>query len=429
MARNRVIYQSEALFVSREHNSTGQTDHLQLQRVQSANYNFSIARQDINQYGQLSRIDTMVLEAPTVSLDTSYYITDGFNERVLGFYVQNVTGYAWNSTGAGGTTTGQIYQAAYLPAPASASGMAAGTPAAPSGTFTSAEASFISGHMTATNGDNLYILTSPEGYDANSLTGSAASGNSSIIGIGNAFVSNYSLELAVGAIPTASISFEAANINAQRNLAAGTGITTTGVGFTGYFTGYSGVNVPAINPQNGNLLNLTGYLPFANSATGSITAVRAGDIVFDIANFKTSGIASLDTGDGGIHIQSASIAIPLSRSPLQRLGSKFPFARTVDFPIKATISISAIVNEANSMNLANVISTTDEKDLSITLRSEAGVDALKVSLKGCTLDSESFSSSIGSNKSVDLVFSTQIGGIKDITHGIFMSGSSILQAF
>jgi hypothetical protein len=30
----------------------------------------------------------MVMEAPTVGLDFTYYPTDGFNERALGFYVR-----------------------------------------------------------------------------------------------------------------------------------------------------------------------------------------------------------------------------------------------------------------------------------------------------------------------------------------------------
>jgi hypothetical protein len=43
-------------------------------------------------------------------------------------------------------------------------------------------------------------------------------------------------------------------------------------------------------------------------------------------------------------------------------------------------------------------------------------------LKKAKLDSESFSSSIGSNKTVDLTFSTQIGGPNDTGNGVFVSG-------
>jgi hypothetical protein len=56
MARNRVIYQSEALYVSKDASVTGSSDHKQLERVQSANYSFNISRQDVNQFGQLGII-------------------------------------------------------------------------------------------------------------------------------------------------------------------------------------------------------------------------------------------------------------------------------------------------------------------------------------------------------------------------------------
>jgi len=77
MARNRVIYQSESLFVSKEATSTATGDHAELIRVQSANYGFTINRQDVNQYGNLARIDSLILESPTVNFDFSYYLGDG----------------------------------------------------------------------------------------------------------------------------------------------------------------------------------------------------------------------------------------------------------------------------------------------------------------------------------------------------------------
>jgi len=90
-SRNRVIYQSEALFGSREYNSVSKKDHTQLFRVQSANYGFTINRQDVNQYGNLARIDSLILEPPTVNFDISYYPTNGYNERALGFSVTNTS--------------------------------------------------------------------------------------------------------------------------------------------------------------------------------------------------------------------------------------------------------------------------------------------------------------------------------------------------
>ena len=106
--RNRVIYQSEALFVTDQcsghksldivngsHRAVGVGPDFgtgmfhQIHRVQSANYNFAISRQDVNQFGNLARIDTAVIEAPTVGLDFTYLITDGSNEDKLGITVSD----------------------------------------------------------------------------------------------------------------------------------------------------------------------------------------------------------------------------------------------------------------------------------------------------------------------------------------------------
>jgi len=363
MSRNRVIYQSEALYVSKNAGSTQSGDHAQLERVQSANYNFSITRQDINQYGQLARIDAIVLEQPTVALDFTYYLTDGYNERALNFYVQ---------TGTGGA------------------------------------ANFSSGHMVASNtGQNFYITTVSEGSDA---VGVANTGDlKSVIGIGNAYISNYSLELAVGSLPMVSVSVEGSNINADTLFT----ITSGAI---------SGILSPAIDPAAGTSLGLTSVIKPANTGYSTISALRPGDITIDISNFNNSGISVLSGADG-ISVQSATLTLPLSRTPIQRLGTRFAYARPVDFPIKPTLSIKGLVNEVYASNLTTIIGDNTKKDITLTLKDATNTKMI-YTLKNCTIDSESFSSSIGSNKSVDLSFSTQIGGVNDTGNGIFVSGSN-----
>jgi hypothetical protein len=361
MPRNRVIYQSEALYVSKDANSTSSNDHKQLERVQSANYSFSFNRTDINQYGQLGKVDTLQLEPPTVNFDCSYYLTEGFNERALGFFVQT------------GTTSG----------------------------------GFISGHLADGSGRNLYILTTSEGTDANGTT--VASTNNSVIGIGNAYLTDYSLEMAVGSVPTVSLSYEALNI--ITDAAADTVVSA------------------AINPVDGARLTSSISLPTATSGVASISAIRPGDILIDIANFNGSTLSNLTTGNAGIHIQNASISIPMSRSTLQRLGSKNAYARSTDFPIEATLSVSAIVNDVTDRSLSVILADEVEKDVTITLRNPAGTSRMIYTLKNCSLVSESFSSSIGSNKTVDLQFKTSIGGPTDTANGVFVSGANTTSAF
>ena len=372
MAKNRVIYQSDALFTSKEVNSTGLSDHAQLRRIQSANYSFNITRQDINQFGQLARLEAVILESPTVSFDMSYYLGDGYNEQALNFK---------NSTGL--------------------------------------DQGFISGQISSTSGNNFYILTSPEGVDVNSFV--EGSGFSTI-GIGNAFLTDYSLEASVGGIPTVSASFEGTNMNASAGVEA-----ITGVGITGY-SGLSGVG---IDPSLGLPVSNAGsgvFLPRGLEGTGSgiPSALRPGDIELSFANADGDAIVDL-SGDGAAHVQSISMSIPLARTPIDRLGSRFSFARVVDFPITPTLAVSAIVSDTQTRALTDIINddgfissmqfTFKDSDTNKTPRAS-------YKLKNVKLDSESYSSSIGPNKTVDLSFSLSIGGPNDQNNNVFFSGSN-----
>jgi hypothetical protein len=115
----------------------------------------------------------------------------------------------------------------------------------------------------------------------------------------------------------------------------------------------------------------------------------------------------------------------MSRTPIERLGNRFAFARVVDFPVISTMTVNAIVNEQQAKNLADMIDDSNERDITLTINSPStSTPAVQYVFKAARLDSESYSSDIGSNKSVDLSFSTQIGGPNDNIHGIFFSGAS-----
>ena len=366
MSRNRVIYQSEALFVSSGVNSTSRADHMQLRRVQSANYSFNVTRTDLNQFGQLSRIDSLILEAPTVSADVSYFLGNGFNEEALNFANSNLN------------------------------------------------VGFVSGQITSSSGQNLYIMTSDDGKDANFSTGEFGA-----IGIGNAFVTDYSLEASVGSFPTVTVSFEGSNINAS------TSVSGTKDGFSGTFSG-AGINPISGTPLADQVAGQGIQIRPADPATdeGVPTALRPSDLFLDLQNADGDTISDIHDTDGA-HVQSVSLSIPLSRTPIEKLGTRFPFARTVDFPITPTLSVSAIVNETQERSLTNIIDSDDFiSSATITIKDSAGANAAVYKLTNLKLDSESFSSSVGPNKTVDLTFSVSVGGPDDLENNVFFSGSN-----
>lgn len=424
MARNRVIYQSQALFIAPSSTGvqvsgvdtagTGETSTpfapadtgtlasgisllKKMDRIQNCNFNFTINRQDINEFGKLARIDSIVMEAPTVGLDFSYYVTDGYNERLMGF---NITG----------VTDTNIVNGAQA----------------------------ISGLLSDLQGNNYYILTVDEGED---VVGGTLTPNSTIVGIGNGFISEYSFEASVGAIPTASITVEAFNIKSDASET-----------ITSVITG----NAPATSTVGADIVSITGNSPaidlFATPATkltsfasaykldfsrafsgaignnagvnftgfttgiSTVSALRPGDIVLSLGN--SVGLTNLSNA----HIQSFNFTLPLSRTILQRLGNTFGFARVVDVPINMDVTISAIVSELKDQNLFDAL-TSGTQNLTITLKDSSSSNKISYEIRGALLSSETYSENIGDNQTVDLTYSVQIGGANDITAGLFMSGS------
>ena len=378
MARKRIIYQSEALYAGK----TGDSSPQQLHRIQDVSHSIEVARQDINEFGKLAALSREVIEPPTVGLDFTYYVVDGFNE----------------ASGLGLTVNG---------------------------INVAAETSAVSGFMAeqTTGNDtaekNYYILTVPEGEDASSLpTGTpydaaeyAAAG---VIGVGNGYLTSYTMDASVGDIPSVSCSIEAANLR--------------------FDTGASGFQNPAVSTTDGTAKSGSVILPKSTTGSLSAAALRPGDvtILFGSGGLQAGGAilpgmsgAGSDNASGA-NVQSFSIDLPLGRTPLQRMGNVFPFSRELDFPIAVTMSVTANLTEIAEGALRDLLCNEARKrDVAVTMKNRCdGGTSLTYTLKGAILDSQNMSSTIGDNKSVELSFSTQIGGPSDNANGLFISGNS-----
>jgi len=436
MARNRVIYQSEAVYVGPSPAVSGffKLDGLgghvegwngakdlgaaitnngiatganggaagalsypnaikQLHRVQTCNYSFNIARTDINQFGELAAIDRVVMDTPTVALDFSYILATMDNEANLGFTV--------------------------------AKGV-----------------SCISGLLNkASDEKNYFIKTVAEGEDAvGDLSKAAGEGGNavtdtiSVIGVGNGFLTSYATECSVGNFPTCSVSVEGMNMTFNNSVSGGS---------------------PAISPESGTRLDHFKYcIPVATGSAGTgilaTSALRPGDITFEFQKADSEGGHLGDVSAGGLNsydapgatlgdmtskahakIQSYNVNLDMGREPINRLGSRFAFTREITFPMTVSCSIDALVADLTTGSLSDVINCDDSYDISVNLlrptncpgdSSVAKEIFAQYVLKNCKVDSQSFSSDIGSNKSVTLDFSTQIGGPNQVNQGLFMSG-------
>jgi len=405
MPRNRVIYQSEALFAAPTGSRILTSAKHNLRRIQSCNYNFAIQRQDINQYGELAAIDRLIIQEPTVSVDMSYYFEpSGFNEQNMGLLVNTYTGDEAVATGAS-TAADHMLQ------------------------------NIITGGANFDQ-KNVFVLVSDAGIDAND-TGAGAMANSGsfngIIGIGNAFLTSWSLDAAVGAIPTVSCAFEGQNINFTgwgsnifQNLMV-SGASGDAYGGAAQILNPSIVNGAEIyDPaDSGRYVILPSGAGLFDSAT-QVSAVRPGDITVILSGNNGDNSPIVGFLENDLKVQSVNFALSLGREPIRKLGSLFAFAREITFPINCTMSVSAIVGDTTAQRLFSLINAAGDIKYNCAVKLtgyKAGSTTANVSyivLKGAKIDSQNVTSSIGPNKAVTMELSAQIGK----NSGLHMYGSS-----
>ena len=91
--------------------------------------------------------------------------------------------------------------------------------------------SALSGLLDDSQGNNYFIAVVPDGKDVQGTTDLATTGTAftknDVICIGNGFLSDYTVEAAEGAIPTASCTVEGFNIKVDNHL-SGSNATTAG---------------------------------------------------------------------------------------------------------------------------------------------------------------------------------------------------------
>jgi hypothetical protein len=390
MARTRNIYQVDTLYVLTGANTatgahfagaayggtpTGQSllgtspvtgrDNFvaSLFRVQKADYDWAKTLTDVNQFGELAAIDRVPLQQPTVNLSFSYLLSNLINENRIGLTVAS-----------------------------------AGT---------ASQVSCLSGILNGTTDvKNYFIKTVGEGNDS-----VGTSGTSFIIAIGNGFFNSYSLNAAVGGFPTVDVSVQALNIQGQN------------------YTNGSGITIPAVIPTDGSAITGWYYtVPPAtesaaagaiNSTNSILSVLRPGDITFSLG--FNAGDGFFDETD--LKIQNFTLSFDTRRQDLQKLGSKYAFAKVIQFPLTATLNINAIVGEYQTGNLINIVNDNESYNPTININKPGTSTSIAwFQLQGAKLDNQNITSSIGPDKQLSMTFSTQIAGPSDLTHGLFLSG-------
>ena len=365
MARKRITYQTEALYVG----TTGQSSPDQLHRIQTASHNVDVQYVDINEMGRLAKLSSELIEAPVVNLEFSYYVVDGYNESTAGFTVPNTSDPLANIISG-----------------------------------------FLSDHENEEK--NYYLLTVPEGKEASDGSSSYGLGNG-VLGVGNGFITSYGVEASVGEIPTANISIEGSNLRFD------TGSTSIP---------NPAINTENGDPVNHNItipVSTTGTLSAAALRPGDVV-MDFGDEGLDQGGAVLPGMDYADSPLTGTScIQSFSLDVPLSRTPALCLTKFYPITRSLDFPTTATLSVNAGVADISSGALNEIICHPEKtRDITITMYNKCREGtSIIYRFKNAILDSQTMSNVFDSDKTVDLVFSTTLDSSSSTDNGVFINGS------
>jgi hypothetical protein len=328
----------------------------------------------ISVIGKLAPITRDTNDSPTVSVPFSYYVTDFQNEVNLGFNVST------------GTTVGN------------------------------GAISDILTKTTLKDEKNYFILVTPEGVDAISRSG--ADPTDYILGIGNANITNYSIEASVGDYPKASVTVEGLNLRGQ--------FGTTGVNGA---TVANWLATPAIDPANG--LQITAANSNFKLPAGSIGAstkpfvLKPGDITVDLSS--AAGLFA-DTTTSSFNIQSFNISFDLARDPIQSIGSRYAKSRELTFPIDVNFTVEAIAGDLKTGNLREFVCNTGVYQATVAMKrpdcANNGSEMARVTLKGLNLQSEAFSVDVDDNQTVSLTWLGSIGSPTDADNNIFFNGQT-----
>lgn len=400
-SRTRVISQSKAVYVS----NTGLIGDLpaglqaqsgvkppQLHRVDNFSFDIDIAggRQDIREFGQLARIGTITLGDLNPSFSLGYFLGDGENEFNLGFNTEGIAG-------------------ANVLADQFISGILAEDPDKREKNLfvlTNAEGkdAFATAGTTVSNGLGLSGVN--EGSFINNPTGvftTAEMRSQDVVALGNCNFESYTVNFAVGEIPRVDIEGTAENIAFQ--------------------TGNSGIYNPSLNKDGGRAD--TGQLLLGVPSTGNmnVLVLRPEDVTLSFSDEEFT-FGGTDLGD--MHVQSASIEVPLSRTPIEALGSAKAVAKPLDFPINVTMSVSALLKNFSEGQVDKILTGAagnETTNITLNVKGEDGSDKHRYIMQKAVMDSQGFAQGIDDNETIELTFSTQIGGDNQTDQGFFYSGA------
>lgn len=268
------------------------------------------------------------------------------------------------------------------------------------GFYTSGDVSCIRDILNLSQSERTYFVAkAPEGVDNYNYTG-----QSQVHQITNASIASYNAQAAVGGLPSATISVQ-------------------GLNFAGN-TGSILQPLKAIDQTNGQVVpgRLFTIPVGITGIPDTFPVIQPGGINLTISSDPLGLLLS------DIKIQSTDLKFDFSLETLQKLGSRFGFAKVPVFPVTVSQSVKANIGDFQTGDLSLIFCADTPYNITTTFADPAcvgtGPTAFYYGMSGVQLDSQEFSADLSSNVSVTLNYSTLIGGPNQTNIGLFMSGRS-----
>ena len=248
---------------------------------------------------------------------------------------------------------------------------------------------------------NFYVFNDPtQGEDGLADLSFSSSLNLSgyeVLAFGNAFLTNYSLNYQVGAMPLVATSYICSNMEFQ---------DATG----------NSMDSVAINLESGNNKNV-GRCNF-NFSNGSKTPQLAhpvgGGSEVTMQNLQVGGQVL-----SGLHyLQSVNLNISLPRISSYGLGSDYAYNRKLQLPAQGSFTASSLVSGFQEGEISGVLSNESSYAFDVVLQS-TGSDKVIYRVEGAKLESYSYGMEVNGMMSFDSQFSFPVNE----GEGLLISGS------
>lgn len=427
MTRNRVIYNTEALYIgccpsSGYHFISGSgilndsytnlTDNKNLlnpiHRVQSVSYSYNIDYNSVAALGKAGYISRPIINSPSVGLAFNYLNVDLVNELRLGFNC--------NYTDADGSPFYTNNYSINL-----LSGLMDKQMLQPSGDPWTP--------LSTTDKRNIFVVVGPEGYDI-MYSGFAESHKNNpnyyVYGFGDCYITSYSTQGAVGTFPVSSASFICDNL--------------------AIYASGSGNLVPALDPKTKSGINKHFIIPSLYEGDIAPAALLPGDITLNFSstpkltgvlacygtglatNITETNIKNIGVSFNDMAIQSYEWNLNLDRNTLHSIGYKLPPDRIIRNPVLSNISIGLLVRDAQTGSLDRLVNLNDDYNITIKIKNPANRPqyrqgtAIQYDFRRAKFRGVSYENAIGQNKLARLDFINEFNSDGGNSPNIFISG-------